>query len=236
MARFRSFTTTFAAALTVGVSCAGAAPVAAASPTQRLVVLDRTHRVFSAPDHRSHPRGAVQGRTPITRGRTVLPVLNSRTGSDRRVWLQVMLPGRPNGHMGWISPDSTRSAGTVWRLAADISSRRVTAFRYGHVVRRFRAVVGKPATPTPLGRFFVEETVQLGADRAGAPFALALSARSNVLQEFDGGPGQIALHGLLNVGGVPGTAASHGCLRLDTASISWLAERIGPGVPITIRR
>jgi len=29
----------------------------------------------------------------------------------------------------------------------------------------------------------------------GGPFALALSARSNVLQEFDGGPGQIAIYG-----------------------------------------
>jgi lipoprotein-anchoring transpeptidase ErfK/SrfK len=147
-----------------------------------------------------------------------------------------MLPGRPNGRTGWISPASTRNARTVWRVAVDISSRQVTALRYGRVVRRFRTVVGAAATPTPLGRFFVEETVQLGPDRAGAPFALALSARSNVLQEFDGGPGQIALHGLDNVGGVPGTAVSHGCLRLDTASISWLAARIGPGVPVTITR
>ena len=31
-----------------------------------------------------------------------------------------------------------------------------------------------------------------------------------------------------------GTAASHGCVRLDTASITWIGERIGPGVPVTI--
>jgi lipoprotein-anchoring transpeptidase ErfK/SrfK len=55
-----------------------------------------------------------------------------------------------------------------------------------------------------------------------------------VLQEFDGGPGQIALHGLSNVGGVPGTAASHGCVRLDDAVMRWLAYRIGPGTPVTI--
>jgi lipoprotein-anchoring transpeptidase ErfK/SrfK len=70
----------------------------------------------------------------------------------------------------------------------------------------------------------------------GAPFALALSARSDVIQEFDGGPGQIALHGLENVGGVLGTAESHGCVRLDTAAMTWLVARIAPGTPVTITR
>jgi len=52
--------------------------------------------------------------------------------------------------------------------------------------------------------------------------------------QFAGAPGQIALHGIDNVGGVPGTAASHGCMRLSTPDISWLAHRIGPGTPVTI--
>ncbi len=69
---------------------------------------------------------------------------------------------------------------------------------------------------------------------AGGPFALALSARSNVLQEFGGGSGQIALHGLAHLGGTPGTAVSHGCVRLDDPSIRWMAARIAPGVPVTI--
>jgi lipoprotein-anchoring transpeptidase ErfK/SrfK len=106
----------------------------------------------------------------------------------------------------------------------------------GHFVVAFTAVVGKPSTPTPIGSFFVEETVKLSRYDVGAPYALALSARSSVLQEFAGGPGQIALHGTQNVGGIPGTAVSHGCVRLDTRDITWLASRIGPGTPVTIRR
>jgi lipoprotein-anchoring transpeptidase ErfK/SrfK len=31
-----------------------------------------------------------------------------------------------------------------------------------------------------------------------------------------------------------GTAASHGCIRLDTAATTWIGERIGPGVPVTV--
>jgi lipoprotein-anchoring transpeptidase ErfK/SrfK len=103
-------------------------------------------------------------------------------------------------------------------------------------VRVFRAVVGKSSTPTPAGEFFVEESIALSATDVGAPFALALSARSDVLQEFDGGPGQIALHGLANVGGVLGSAVSHGCVRISNAAVRWLARRIGPGVPVTITR
>jgi lipoprotein-anchoring transpeptidase ErfK/SrfK len=94
--------------------------------------------------------------------------------------------------------------------------------------------VGKPSTPTPTGQFFVEETLQMPASEAGGPYALALSARSNVLQEFEGGPGQIAIHGRENLGGMLGTAASHGCVRLATASIDWLSARIVPGTPVTI--
>ena len=107
-------------------------------------------------------------------------------------------------------------------------------YRSGRLVRTFRAIVGKPSTPTPHGEFFVEEAVELRPGDVGAPFALALSARSNVLQEFDGGPGQIALHGLMNVGGRLGTAVSHGCVRMDNAAMRWLVTRFGAGVPVTI--
>jgi hypothetical protein len=69
--------------------------------------------------------------------------------------------------------------------------------------------VGKPSTPTPAGHFFVEEAVALTPQDAGAPFALATSARSQVLQEFDGGPRQIALHGMGNLYGTLVTAVSH---------------------------
>jgi lipoprotein-anchoring transpeptidase ErfK/SrfK len=149
-------------------------------------------------------------------------------------WLEVMLPGRPDGLTGWIAAHGTRGRVTGWHIMVDLARRRVSVYRDGYVVRAFHAVVGKSSTPTPTGRFFVEETLQMAAGQAGGPFALALSARSNALQEFDGGPGQIALHGRNNLGGTLGTAASHGCVRLSTASIDWLAARIGPGTPTTI--
>ncbi len=128
----------------------------------------------------------------------------------------------------------TLEAATSWHILVSLGTRRVRAYSHGRVVKSFGAVVGKPSTPTPAGRFFVEETVLMPAGDAGGPFALALSARSDELQEFNGGPGQIAIHGRDNLNGAIGTASSHGCVRLDASSISWLAARIRPGTPVTI--
>jgi lipoprotein-anchoring transpeptidase ErfK/SrfK len=136
--------------------------------------------------------------------------------------------------MGWIARRGTALTTTSWHVLVRTSSRRVLVYRRGRLVRSFAAIVGKPSTPTPHGRFFVEESVRMVRGSAGGPFALALSARSDVLQEFEGGPGQIALHGVANLGGTPGTAASHGCVRLTNRSISWLAARLSAGVPVTI--
>jgi lipoprotein-anchoring transpeptidase ErfK/SrfK len=123
---------------------------------------------------------------------------------------------------------------TEWRLTVTLGARLVTVYDRGRVSHRFQAVVGAPSTPTPQGRFFIEEGLSLDAQASGAPFALATSARSNVLQEFDGGPGQVAIHGMANLTGALGTASSHGCIRVDTADITWLATHIGPGVPLSI--
>jgi lipoprotein-anchoring transpeptidase ErfK/SrfK len=164
----------------------------------------------------------------------VLPVLASKTGARGIGWLHVRLPGRPNGRSGWIRERATVAATTGWHILVETSKRRVTIYHDGRRKRTVNGVVGKPSTPTPHGTFFVEEAIQLRATDVGAPYALALSARSNVLQRFNGGPGQIALHGLANVGGIPGTAISHGCVRLDNDMMRWLVHRIGPGVPVTI--
>jgi lipoprotein-anchoring transpeptidase ErfK/SrfK len=156
------------------------------------------------------------------------------TGPDGVRWLQVMLPGRPNSSTGWIAQEGTRRLLTGWHIVINLAARQVKVYSEGRTVRTFRAVVGKPSTPTPTGQFFVEETLRMSASEPGGPFALALSARSDALQEFEGGPGQIALHGRDNLGGTLGAAESHGCVRVGTASIDWLSTRIAPGTPVTI--
>ena len=219
---------------------AGAADGPGIAARQEIVRLLAPHTVRAAPDVGARVLGVVADLRPITSARTVLPTLRQRRDGRGRSWLLVRLPGRaiggdPPPRAGWIRASRARRAATAWHLVVDVGARRVTVHHDGRRVRSFRAIVGAPTTPTPRGEYFVEENVLLPPDRAGAPFALALSARSPVLQEFDGGPGQIALHGLDNIGGVLGTAVSHGCIRLARADIAWLAARIRPGVPVSIR-
>jgi hypothetical protein len=187
------------------------------------------HKAHTRPNASAPVGSLLHARTTITEERTVVPVVG-----QQGAWLKVELPGRPNGHTGWITRSGTKLSLSHWHLVLDISQRKVTVLHAGKTVRTFKAVVGKPSTPTPRGDYYVEESVDLSRTDVGAPFALALSARSNVFQHFAGGPGQIALHGLNNVGGVPGTAASHGCIRLTTTAIKWLIVHIAPGVPVTI--
>jgi lipoprotein-anchoring transpeptidase ErfK/SrfK len=222
---------TTTAAVPIGALASPAARGAPVPASQPLVVLQRGHVARSRPSRRARRIEYVAPRRPLTGVRTVLPVLGH---ARDRSWMRVRLPGRPNGHAGWIRAAHARRTATPWRLSLDLSARRVTVHHGGRVKRRFRTVIGTVATPTPRGRYFVEEAIALPG-QVGGPFALATSARSNVLQEFAGGPGQIALHGTSGLAGALGSAASHGCIRLSTGAIVWLAGRIGGGVPLTIR-
>jgi lipoprotein-anchoring transpeptidase ErfK/SrfK len=215
----------------------GAASVAAAArvqATQELVVLLSAHGAHRAPEVSSAQVALVAASRPITGEPTTLPVIARAIAADGGRWLLVLLPGRPNGASGWIAESSTRPLVTAWSIVVDLAARRVRVYGEGRLVKVFPAVVGKPSTPTPTGDFFVEESLRMQPGEPGGPFALALSARSNVLQEFEGGPGQIAIHGRENLGGTLGTAASHGCIRLASASIDWLVSRVIPGTPVRI--
>jgi lipoprotein-anchoring transpeptidase ErfK/SrfK len=229
----------FASALVAAAfACAFVAPAAAAPPpaSQSLVMLLHDHVARTGPSAQAGRIESVASRRPLTRARTVLPILGRASSRKRGSWLHVRLPGRPNSHRGWISTNRTRLTSTRWRILVDLSTRRLTVFRGDRARRHFRAIVGKPSTPTPRGSFFIEEALALSPYESGGPFALATSARSNVFQEFEGGPGQIGIHGTNNLTGALGTAASHGCIRLGTRAITWLARRIGAGTPLTITR
>jgi len=225
------------ALLAAGASCVAPVHAARSAPPadQPLVELLGDHVARTGPSSQAPRIESVAARRPLTHVRTALPILDSASSPTTGSWVQVRLPGRPNEHTGWISADRTRLTSTGWSIALRLSTRRVTIYHRGRVKRRFAAVIGTPSTPTPTGTFFVEEAVALSG-KAGGPFALATSARSEVLQEFAGGPGQIALHGTAGLAGAPGSAASHGCVRLSTHAITWLSRRIGGGAPLTITR
>ena len=232
-----------ALALALVASCTSSALAAPARParptvpvTQPLVILLQDHVARATASQHARVIEPVAALRPLTQARTVLPVMGFAKGEDGNRWVHVRLPGRPSGHTGWILADQTIRSSTEWRIVVKVSARTVTVYRDGLVVRAFTAVVPKPSTPTPYGQFFVEESLKISNPGVGGPFALAISSRSDIFQEFEGGPGQIAIHGTDGLSDPLGSAASHGCIRISPSAITWLASRIGGGVPVTVER
>ena len=141
----------------------------------------------------------------------------------RGKWLRVLLPDRPNGRSAWIAPTRVRLGRTRWRVEIDRSARTVRVLRAGRVVRRFRAVVGAPATPTPRGRFAVYEFARQPDPVASSAHGRCTSPRTrDVLDDYGGGPGRVAIHGRegASLRDPLGTARSHGCVRVANAAIA----------------
>jgi lipoprotein-anchoring transpeptidase ErfK/SrfK len=185
-------------------------------------------------------RGARRGRmgTEARWGGGPVRLLVLRSALDRRGrrWFRVRLPERPNDRAGWIRADHTRTRRTRWRVIVSTGSRTVEVRRAGRTVRRFAAVVGAPVTPTPHGLFAISERIRQAGGVLG-PWALHLTAHSQVLEDYGGGKGRVAIHGRSGalLADPLGTAASHGCIRLDNGAVSWLARRAIEGTPVRVR-
>ena len=170
-------------------------------------------------------------------GTNQLLVLASRHDKHGRTWLKVMLPVRPNGSTGWIPKDRTSIGSTHWRIVVSTGQRKVRVYRDGKLSRTFLAVVGAPGTPTPHGHYAIYEKIaQRNPDSEIGPWALHLTAFSDVLDNFGGGPGRVAIHGRNGAYLIAplGTAASHGCVRVDDAEVGFLARVVISGTPVNI--
>jgi len=82
-----------------------------------------------------------------------LLVLRSAEDRQGRRWLQLELPIRPNRATAWIPADYAALSTTNMWITVSTARRLVSVYRGGRLVRRFRAVVGRPGTPTPHGLF-----------------------------------------------------------------------------------
>jgi L,D-transpeptidase-like protein len=152
----------------------------------------------------------------------------------RPSWYRVQLPIRPNGAVGYVRAPRIELAHIETRIVIDVSARRLTVYRGGKRVLSAAVAVGSPATPTPLGRYYVNQRL-IPADPGGpfGPAAIGISAFSNVLTGWaQGGP--VAIHGTNEPWSI-GRAVSNGCIRLPNATL----ERIYPwalaGTPVLIR-
>jgi lipoprotein-anchoring transpeptidase ErfK/SrfK len=152
----------------------------------------------------------------------------------RAWWVQVRLPLRPAGQIGWV-PERTLGAPQTVHTYLVVSTEKatLTLYRNGKVIFFTRVGTGKPSTPTPHGQFYVRD--RLAGFSSGSiygPLAFGTSALSNVETDWPGG-GVIGIHGTNEPWLIPGHP-SHGCIRLRNSEILKLGRLLPVGTPLTI--
>jgi lipoprotein-anchoring transpeptidase ErfK/SrfK len=117
----------------------------------------------------------------------------------------------------------------------ELGAHRLTLLEGDVVVLEAPTVNGKASTPTPPGRYYITDPVDLTSRPTGAygAYALGISGYSEVLLEFNGGPGQLAVHGTTETS-LLGQDASNGCIRVDNDVITQIATAVPIGTPVTI--
>jgi hypothetical protein len=157
-----------------------------------------------------------------------------RNKACEATWYRVQLPVRPNGAQGYVRAGAVELHRVRTRIEIDLSERRLEFFHDGRLVWKLAAAVGSASTPTPTGRYYVNQRL-LAPDPSGpwGPAALGVSAFSPVLLNWEQG-GPIGIHGTNNPASI-GRAASNGCLRLRNEDLERLYERTPAGTPVVIR-
>jgi lipoprotein-anchoring transpeptidase ErfK/SrfK len=161
--------------------------------------------------------------------------------------LEVELPVRPNGTTGWVDAASMAISANRFRIQVALTDHTIQVFDGTDVVFEQPIGVGTTDTPTPGGTFYIRSLIA-STDPAYGTYAFGLSGFSEVHEEFNGGPGDIGIHGTSDPSTI-GTDVSNGCIRLTDEGIVQLAELLpeasevqspspeittGLGVPVTV--
>ncbi|MBT8241273.1 MAG: L,D-transpeptidase [Acidimicrobiia bacterium] len=204
-----------------------------ASPWQVTVAIAKPE--VATPELYDAPRGQrVHFSDPVTNPSYFGTDLAMLVIAEQAGWLQVQLPVRPNGTTAWVKRASFTTETHSFHAEVRLREHRLRVWNDQDLIADTVAIVGATATPTPLGRFYVNDLIPT-ADPSGSygPWILSLSAHSEVLETFADGRPVIAIHGT-NRPDLLGTAASNGCVRIPNDIVASLAELVPLGTPVDI--
>lgn len=186
---------------------------------------------------RSRPDGPVVG---------TVPARSVYLGQPMRAWVQavstdgswgrITIPWvKPVTAAGWIPVAGLSSAPTRLLVVADLSERLLRVFRGCAEVERAQIAIGRPGSPSPVGRFWVTDRIEVPAQQQGSfgSYAFGLSAVQPRLPAGWSGGNQMAIHGTGSPGSI-GQAASAGCLRVSQATLDRLRPLLQTGTPVVI--
>ena len=150
-------------------------------------------------------------------------------------WAHALLPMRPTGSTGWVRTTDVTLGSTNYEIKVSLSQHHLVLLDSGQPVVETAIAIGKSATPTTVGTFYVTDPLDLSAEPNGdyGAYALGISGYSDVLTSFRGGNGQLAIHGGAWES-MLGTDVSNGCIRLLNETILQIAAIVPLGTPVTI--
>jgi lipoprotein-anchoring transpeptidase ErfK/SrfK len=175
----------------------------------------------------------VPTRTP--EGTTNIVVLLGRTERRAgRLWVLVRLPTLREDARGWVPRRFLGGYIAVrTRLVVDRDQLTATLLRDGRPVFRSAVGVGKPATPTPRGEFYVRNRLHKYRSPFYGPVAFGTSARSSVASDWPAG-GFVGIHGTNRPDLLPGRVSA-GCIRMGNREIVRMARLMPVGTPVSVR-
>lgn len=138
-----------------------------------------------------------------------------------------------NGVTGYVRARKVRLRSIGSRIVIDLSARRLLLFRRGRLALAATAAIGARATPTPAGRFYVNQRFRSDPEGPYGWAAIGISAFSDVLTGWPQG-GPVAIHGT-NRPSLLGMRVSNGCIRVSNASVRRLWRLAPTGTPVLIR-
>jgi hypothetical protein len=148
-------------------------------------------------------------------------------------WIHIRLPARPNGKTGWVKAEGLGELHVVrTMLRINRKTLRATLYKSGQKIWSARVGVGKAATPTPAGHFWIREKFLVKDAPVYGTRAIGTSAYAPTLSEWPGG-GVVGLHGTNEPYLIPGRP-SHGCVRIKNPDIAKLYQLAPVGTPISI--
>ena len=149
-------------------------------------------------------------------------------------WVRVVLPVRPNGTTGWIKSSDVRLTPNSFRIVVERGAHQITVYNGDQVIVQEPVAIGTDETPTPTGKYYLRVLLKApDPNTVYGPYAYGLSGHSDVLTEFNGGDGELGIHGN-NDASVLGKSVTHGCVRMSNESITKLAGRLPLGTPVEI--
>lgn len=209
------------------------APPATFDPDANIVataVMPGEMQVYDQPDA---PEGFTSLPNPTSYGAPLTFLVKDKATIDTE-WINVYLPIRPNGSSGFVKADDVTLSPHDWRIEVRLSDFNLKVYQGDQLFLDAPIGIAKDNTPTPGGLYYTTELLQPPEPNGPyGTYAYGLSGFSDVLTSFNGGPGQLGIHGT-NTPEAIGTQVSSGCIRLNNSDIDQLAPVLPLGVPVEV--